>query len=476
MMKSLAGKILSSNNFLSLANNGLVAVFGFFSFILLVRILPQDVFGEWILFITAGNFIDMMRFGITRTALTRFLSGANDEEAKRLMGANYGINLTSTTIIAILLYTCYFFFRNPIQNSGFEMFFVWYPLLSFINIPFNNAQSVLQAQLKFDKMLWLRIVNVCSFMIFLIINYFMKWGIEVVLAAYLISQGFSSLLSSFLNWDGIRYVFHSTKQAVKVILDFGKYTTGTLIGSNLLKSSDTFIIGLSPFLGTTGVALYSIPLKLTEIIEIPLRSITATAFPDMSRASIKGDIPKVRDLFYKNAGVATWIMIPLMLFCFIFAKPIVYIIGGSDYLITVNIFRIFCIYGCLLPIDRFIGVTLDSINNPKYNFYKSLYMSIANIIGDLIVVFAFAYPILYASTLFLFFEGEALHTAYNIAHGFTIIKVLEGVAFITILFTLVGIFVGYNFLTKTLNLRFTDILKIGLSNGIKQIRNFTTNQ
>jgi O-antigen/teichoic acid export membrane protein len=52
--------------------------------------------------------------------------------------------------------------------------------------------------------------------------------------------------------------------------------------TNLLRSADTLIISLSP-MGSAAVALYSIPLKLTELQQIPLRSFVATAFPKMSK-------------------------------------------------------------------------------------------------------------------------------------------------------------------------------------------------
>jgi O-antigen/teichoic acid export membrane protein len=457
-------KLLSSNNFLSLANNGLVAVFGFLSFIMLVRMLPQESFGEWILFITAGNFIDMLRFGITRTAIIRFLSGADIEESKRLIGSNNFINLLSTILISALLILVYSLFKDSINDSGFTMFFVWYPLLAFLSLPFNNAQSILQAEMKFDKMLWLRTINVGSFMIFLSLNLFMSYSINIILYAYLFTNLLSSIIASIFNWDGFRYSLMATRVTNRLILNFGKYTTGTLIGSNLLKSSDTFILGLSPFVGTVGVALYAIPLKLTEIIEIPLRSFTATAFPKMSKASIDKDLTKVKEIFYQNAGGMTFLMIPVMLFSFVFAEPIVYILGGSDYVITANIFRIFCIYGLLLPIDRFIGVGLDSINKPKQNFFKVIFMASSNIIGDLIVVFGLSVLFKGTSWIVLLFNGFSPDDAYRIAHGFSIIKTLEMVAVVTIIFTIVGIAVGYYYLDKDLKLNKKDIFVQGFAN------------
>jgi O-antigen/teichoic acid export membrane protein len=455
-------KVFYNNNFLSLANNGLVAVFGFLSFIMLVRMLPQDIFGEWILFITLGNFVDMLRFGITRTAIIRFLSGADPDESKKLIGSNNLINLISTIFLAILTIAIYFIFKDSIDESGFSMFFIWYPLLSVLNLPFNNAQSIQQARMRFDTMLWLRMINVGSFMLFLTANLFFKYDIQTIIWAYLITNLVSSIVASILNWDGIKYSFNATKATNKVLLDFGKYTTGTLIGSNLLKSSDTFIIGISPFLGTMGVALYSIPLKLTEIIEIPLRSFTATAFPGMSKASIENNPSLVKKIFYTNSGGMTFVIFPLMLFSFIFAEEIVLILGGKDYVSTANIFRIFCVYGLFLPLDRFIGVALDSINKPRQNFFKVIYMTLSNIIGDLIVVFGLFF-IFMNVPFFTFFTATQIELNALLAQEdiLSILKTLEWVAIVTIVFTLIGILVGYHYLNKELDLRIRDIFKGG---------------
>jgi O-antigen/teichoic acid export membrane protein len=301
-------------------------------------------------------------------------------------------------------------------------------------------------------------------MLFLLVNFFLfKVSINVIVYAYLIINLLTSLVSSLTNWDGIRYVFKAKKATNKMILDFGKYSTGTLIGSNLLKSADTFIIGLSPFLGTAGVALYSIPMKLTEIIEIPLRSFAMTAFPGMSKASIEGNTPLVRHIFYRNAGGMTLLMIPLMLFSFIFADQLVYILGGPGYESTASIFRIFCVYGMLLPLDRFIGVALDSINKPKFNFLKVVYMTLANIIGDSLVVFSFYYLVASISLGSLLSKGiHSVEILGNVTREYSINIVLQGVAWVTISFTLVGILVGYHYLNLSLGIHLRKLFSGGI--------------
>ena len=457
-MKLLA-KILKSNNVLSLANNGLIAVFGLLGFVILVRSLPTMDYGAWVLFITAANFIDMLRFGITRTAIVRFLSGADEEKGNSLIGSNYVINLLSTSALAIVTYVIYFLAKDDIDKSGYYLFFQWFPLVAFVTLPFNNALSILQAKLRFDLILILRLINVGGFMLYLLVNMlFFKSDVVVILMAYIIINILSSVIASLFNWDGIKYIFKATKNDSKVILDFGKYTTGTLIGSNLLKSADTFIIGLSPFLGTVGVAFYSIPMKLTEIIEIPLRSFAMTAFPEMSKASIEGRVQDVKDLYYRNSGGLTLLIVPIMIFSFFFAEDFVTLLGGEQYAITANIFRIFCVYGMLLPLDRFTGVALDAVNKPKQNFVKVMYMAAANLLGDSFVVFGLYYFIAIITSAKLASLGVSDPAAFSSSLlTYSTITSLELVAVVTISFTLLGIFIGFKYLDEALNLEFKKI-------------------
>jgi O-antigen/teichoic acid export membrane protein len=204
----------------------------------------------------------------------------------------------------------------------------------------------------------------------------------------------------------------------------------------LLRSADTLIISLSP-MGTAAVALYSIPMKLTELQQIPLRSFAATAFPKMSKASIQGMTDEVRKIFYTYSGAMTYLFLFISLITFVFADFFVLIMGGAQYMgtdpvtgvSTANIVRVFSLYGLLLPIDRMTGIGLDSINKPDKNLIKVGFMVIANVIGDLIAVFVF--------------------------------KSLIAVAIASILFTILGIWLGYYFLDREMKINNLKIFSSG---------------
>jgi O-antigen/teichoic acid export membrane protein len=443
-------KILREDNFLSLTGNLVIAILGISGFALLARSLSLDVFGEWVLFVTGGSFVEMFRFGITNTGLIRFLSGADKDSRTKLIGSNALIGLGATFLIAIILVSCYTFFNETISNSGYNLFFKWYPLLAFLNLPWNNALVVLQADRKYDKILIIKTINSGLFFLVILVNFFfIQMELNQLVIALIIINALTSFITIILGWDGTKLITKASSKTNKILLDFGKYTTFTLIGSNLLRSADIIIISLSP-MGSAAVALYSIPLKLTEIQQIPLRSFVATAFPKMSKASVQGKVQEVKDLFYTYSGALTYLFVILSLFTFIFAEFLVLTLSGQQYLIVdpitgfhvVDIVRVFSIYGLLLPIDRMTGIGLDSVNKPNINAIKVFVMVVANIIGDFIAIFVF--------------------------------KSLILVAVASILFTLIGIWMGMYFLNKELTLSYKDIFSSGI-NFYKNLFNKATN-
>lgn len=437
-MKNTLKKIVREDNFLSLLGNLTISFFGIAGFALLARTFQMDIFGEWVIFISAAAFVEMFRYGIINTAIVRYLSGADQDERVKYIGSNGLIGMIATVIICILLYISLFTFYDSIHNSGYELFFKWYPLLAVINLPMNTALVIMQADLKFGKILLIRSIESVGFFLVVAVNYFfLQMTLMQLVISFLFIDAVASGVCVIMGWDGLKYIPKATKHTTKVLLNFSKYTTFTLIGTNLLRSADTFIISFSP-LGTAAVALYSIPMKLTELQQIPLRSFAATAFPKLSKASMQKNVAEVKEIFYTYTGAMTYLFIGISLVTFVFADLFILILGGKQYLGTdpvtgfnaATIMRIFSIYGLLLPVDRMTGIGLDSINKPNINFLKVLYMVIANVIGDIIAIFIF--------------------------------KSLSLVAVASIFFTIIGIWVGFFYMDRELSINYRNIFTNGI--------------
>lgn len=436
-MKLPIKKLFQEANFLSLAGNAIVAVFGIVGFAIMARSFETKVFGEWVLFISSVAFIEMFRFGVTNTALVRYISGADEEDRFQLIGSNAVIGFLVACGISFLLFIVYQLFKTPLDAAGYRLFFTWYPLIVFLNLPYNAALVILQADMQFGRILLLRLIESVVFFTIQWINFLIfRWELDVLIWGYMISIVGTSIYAIIKKWDGLRHYKRATRATNKKILDFGKYTTFTLVFTNLLRNADAFLISLSP-LGTAGVALYGIPMKLNELQQLPLRSFAATAFPRMSKASMQEDTPEVKRLFDIYSGALTYLFIVMSLLIFIFAEFLVTLLGGAQYegmnaslgVSAANILRIFSLYGLLLPLDRMTGVGLDSVNKPNKNMVKVMFMVVTNIIGDLVALFVF--------------------------------QSLEMVAMASVLFTFIGIVLGSYYLKMEFPIRIKDIYREG---------------
>ncbi len=445
-LKKLLSKLVNDLNFLSLAANFSTAIMGLLSFMILMRMLSIPDFGKWVLFTAPASLIDMMRFGLSKEALVRFLSAPTEINRKYYLGSSWAIGFLILIPIAVILWGLTLIIPETLNTSGYDIFCYWYPILALINLPWNYAWTIFQAELNFKRIFWIRFVNLCSFLIIISIAFWViKIDITVVVIIYLLTNLATSAFCLAKKWTGLEFLRYISYAKMKEVLRYGQFSMGTKVGSSLLKGADSFIISFSAYCGPVGVALYAIPLKYVELIEIPLISFATTAFPKLSKASLDNDKNRFRDIFYSYTGIVVFLFIGIAFLSLILNKYFILFIGGSKYMESLTalsyIMVLFIIYGALLPLDRFTGVALDSLNKPQRNFQKVLYMTTANIIGDIIAVFGLHYlfPTMPVTTLLFF------------------------VALASIVFSLIGILVGYRFLRQEIDISFWQIFRKGYS-------------
>ncbi|MFN3404742.1 MAG: oligosaccharide flippase family protein [Cytophagaceae bacterium] len=403
-------KIFSNNSILSLSGNATTALLGFLSFALLARALSREDFGNWVIFLTIYIFIELVRVGFLQTPVVKFSSGVDEKTKSEVYGAAWGFAIIFSVSLAVICYLIFMVIGHMISNSGAALFFKWFGLLFLISLPFNFATWIQQAEMKFNRILYIRFINLGTFVVLNIYSFLNGATTEFVLYSYMFASILASMVSLMAGWTSVKSLKYFSWNKLKAIFHFGKYSTGTMMGANLLRSSDTFIIGA--MLGPEAVAMYSVPLKLFEIVEIPLRSFVATTLPVFSRMINENNRIQMKYFLEKVTGMCSLGVLPVVLFSFIFADPLVVLLGGEEYRASANILRIFALLSAFMPIDRYSGVALDVLNMPQINFVKVLLMLLVNIGGDLLVLWVFGNLISVAAVSILTFVSGVVMGMY----------------------------------------------------------------
>jgi O-antigen/teichoic acid export membrane protein len=380
---------LKNRHFLSLAGNVIMSFLGMLTIAILCRVLTLDGFGVWVFFQTVVLLLETFRSGFITTAFVKFYSGVNDQRAKDVEGSSWFISVVITASLTALNLLA-LPFLPLITNPSSLLIVKWFSLCFWVMLPHFLANCVLQATQRFDRLLVLRFVNQGSFIAGICICYFIgRINLQTVIISYIVSYVLSSGIALVMQWTRVKHLRHRTKETVAEIFHFGKYTLGTNIGSNLFKTSDTFIITF--MLGPGALAIYNVGQRLMELVEIPLRSFTATAMPEMAVAYNEGNKPRLLAILKNYTGGLTLALIPACLIAIVLADVAIFLIGGAKYAGSdaANVFRLFMTFALLYPADRFFAVALDVIHRPKINTYKVIAMLAGNIVFDFVGIFIF---------------------------------------------------------------------------------------
>jgi len=65
---------------------------GFGTFLILVRILPKEDLGVWVLYVTVGNLLDFTRYAFVQNAFVKYSVAASGEEYKKILNASFFLN------------------------------------------------------------------------------------------------------------------------------------------------------------------------------------------------------------------------------------------------------------------------------------------------------------------------------------------------------------------------------------------------
>jgi len=417
MIKKMIQNKIIKGNLNALFGNMAQAVFGFFTFLLLVRFLDKYMFGQWVIFITVATLLDMLRLGLTGTAAIRLISSQSEAERPSSIGSSYHLSLLSTAGIAVLFLVLYFIFNVLLPGGEYAFILLYYPLLAIGALPFHQANVVAQGDQKFNRSTVLKAINggltLSALFIYLVTH--AKPALTDLILICILTNSVTSLVAIAKGWDGLRFLKNSTRRLRKEIMHFGKYATAGYIGSNLLKSADTFILTLVPFLGPEAIAIYSIPLKFVELVEIPLRSFSSAAFPQLTELLSK----KSRHFFQlllSYTFFTTLLLVPVVAVLLSFPTFFLHLMGGQEYVHALGtqqaILYVIGIYILLLPSDRFTGVALFAMDKPKMNFIKISIMLAANIIFDLLAVLVF-HSLIYVAVATLIFTAIGVVTGWR---------------------------------------------------------------
>jgi O-antigen/teichoic acid export membrane protein len=370
-------------------SNLLSSAFGLMSFFFLTRSFSPNELGQWFIFLSGATLVDMLRIGLVNKGFVYLYAGKEARTQRIVTGSGLALfTLFSAAISLVLLSASAMGPVFTANDSSWRLFFLWYPWFALASIPHNVSEWIAQAELKFNRSIITRVIVRGGFLCVTGFTFFYQsFTIDQLVLIFVLLNAAASAWTMIASWTPLSTLMHISKEMVKELFRFGKFNSLTQVGSNLLRSSDAFFLG--SVLGPAAVALYGVPAKLLEVVELPLRSFGAAAYPELSKLHHNGDIEGMKQSFVKNTFRLSLFVLPFLILCGIFAEQVTVLFGGEQYRHASSILYFFLAYCLLIPFDRFSGIFIDSLNKPQYNMVKVWIMLGVNILSDAAALYFF---------------------------------------------------------------------------------------
>lgn len=376
-------------HFQSLLGNGVMAIVNMVVISILFRSLTIYDLGVYSFFMVLYNLIDTLKAGFLTNAFITFYTGTTRERANEIAGSSWTLALLISVGLIVINIPTYFIALH-IDNYGTALYLKYFSIVAISTLPTFMANLIVQAEKRFDRLFWLRLINQVLFLGSIIVLTFLKnANITSILWAFTITNFVTSFIIMLFGWTNLHTLKHSTKHAINEIFNFGKYSVGTSISTNLFRVTDTFFVNF--YLGAPAMAIYTLGGRWMQIVEIPILSFATSGMPILAGHYNSGHKDDMIKSMKKLIGMLSVGIFVLAILAIIFANPLIMLIGGHQYegSMAPNLFRIFISIAVLFPADRFFAMTLDVIKKPKINFYKILIMLAANLIADFIGISLF---------------------------------------------------------------------------------------
>lgn len=365
----------------SVAANGYSTLTGFILLILSSRILSNEDFGIWVFFLTVSTLFDMFKTGLIFPGYLKQSAGTSNKTKRFVFNTSTGFLII---VVLAQFIICWSISLLSDESNSWHFFATYYPLLAVSNFFIMLSEWWWQSNNRFQNILIIRLINRTAIIVSCFIWLVNKQDLIHIL---IMSNIFTSVVIAGFRWLP-KFSFNDCSKAVAGKLTwFALYATPAQVMSNLLKSSNMFII--NRFLGNVATGTYGFAARFIEMIELPIRSMGAVHYNHFASVIRNGNSRAAFHLTLRYLMKSTLSILPLVLLLIVMAPYLVNWISDGQNIESISILRVMAIYCLFLPADRYFGLFLEAIGRPDLNLIKVGFMLLINVIVALATIFLF---------------------------------------------------------------------------------------
>ena len=361
-----------------MADKTLPVIYGVAYVLLVIRVLPQEEFGNFVLIQEIFLIITGLAMGFALQPLLKYAAESREETAG-IVTASLVLNLAFTVLCSLVIVL----FRAPLSallnSPTLEPLLLYLPVMFAASFIRNKALILLQSRFRIREVFWVDAAHFLGapLLIWLFSRMQMFSSALDLIIINIISLSASSLVGLLFAGPMMRLTLKPPKADIERIWNYGKYSLGGIFSYLVYTKVDSFI--LSAVTGPVQVAVYNSVKVFTRIYDMVTQAVQMFVLPAVSRLSSEERYDSLKALVEKAIAFSTIAMVPVFLFLLLMAGPMIDILYAGRYNEAVPLLRILSVLTVVVPLVAVASNTLMGLGQARVSFVLAVQILLTSV-------------------------------------------------------------------------------------------------
>ena len=355
----------------AMADKALPVVYGIAYVILVIRVLPEEEFGNFVviqdIFLIASGLVGAL-------ALQPLLKFASETgiDIRSSVTAALLLNLVSVILIAIIAVVTSVPVSQLLNSPGLAGLMVYLPALLAASFVRNFTLILLQARFRIKEVFWTDAAHFLGapLLIWVYSRMHIFHSALDLVTINIISLSTSSIIGFALSRTMLHLTLRPSKTEIKRTWDYGKYSFGGTVSYLISTKADTFI--LSAAYGPVQVALYNSVKVFVKVYDMLTQVVQMFILPAASKLSSAGDLKSLKAVVEKAVLFSTIILLPVFVMFLVLPSIWVTILYHGRYAEAIPLLRILSLLSFVIPLAAVGANTLLGLGEARVSFVLNL--------------------------------------------------------------------------------------------------------
>jgi O-antigen/teichoic acid export membrane protein len=363
-----------------IADKGLPVFYGLGYVLLVIRVLPQEEFGNFVLIQEVFLIASGLATAFALQPLLKFAS----EEGKDAGGViivsllyHAGFLLVASGLLMLLQPLV-----GQILNApSLVPLWPFIPAMLAASFVRNFALILLQSAFRVKEVFWVDAAHFVSAPL-------MVWGLSRMhlfnsardlIVITLVSLSCSSALGLILSSKMLKGRLSPAREDYRKMWDYGKFSVGGLASYLVYSKADTFV--LAGFTGPIQVAVYNSVKVFTRVFEMVGQVVQMFVLPASSMLSSRGEESSLRAVVEKAILFLTVGLLPVSFVFLFFPGQVLSILYAGRYGEAAPLLRIFALLSLVVPLYAVATNVLMGLGKAREGFMLGLAMLVVSVLA-----------------------------------------------------------------------------------------------